>query len=43
MTDLSTKLTAPNGVSYEQPLGLFINNEFVKSASGEKLVSIDPA
>lgn len=42
MSDLSVELTAPNGRKYTQPLGLFINNEFVKSKSGEKIVSINP-
>lgn len=42
MADLSVELTAPNGVKYTQPTGLFINNEFVKSISGEKITSINP-
>ncbi|KAK1460125.1 aldehyde dehydrogenase [Colletotrichum melonis] len=43
MSGLSVELTAPNGVKYTQPTGLFINNEFVKSAKGELIDSIDPA
>ncbi|GME48476.1 hypothetical protein GTA08_BOTSDO08116 [Neofusicoccum parvum] len=43
MSDLFADLTAPNGVKYSQPLGLFINNEFVPSKSGKKIASIDPA
>lgn len=43
MSDLFTDLTAPNGLKYTQPLGLFINNEFVPSQSGKKIPSIDPA
>ncbi|KAH7044663.1 aldehyde dehydrogenase domain-containing protein [Macrophomina phaseolina] len=43
MSDLFTELTAPNGLQYTQPLGLFINNEFVPSKSGKKIASIDPA
>ncbi|OBR06665.1 Aldehyde dehydrogenase [Colletotrichum higginsianum IMI 349063] len=43
MSDLSVELTAPNGVKYTQPTGLFINNEFVKSAKGDTIDSIDPA
>ncbi|KAI9155668.1 aldehyde dehydrogenase [Paramyrothecium foliicola] len=35
-------LTAPNGHSWEQPTGLFINNQFTP-ASGQTIVSIDPA
>jgi len=41
--DLSTKLTAPNGVSFTLPTGLFINNEFVKSHLGDKIKSINPS
>ncbi|KAF2144339.1 uncharacterized protein K452DRAFT_317016 [Aplosporella prunicola CBS 121167] len=40
---LSIDLTAPNGRTWTQPLGLFINNEFVPSKSGKKISSIDPA
>ncbi|KKY27173.1 putative aldehyde dehydrogenase [Diplodia seriata] len=40
---LSTEITAPNGRKWTQPLGLFINNEFVPSQSGKKLATIDPA
>ena len=41
---LSTKIALPNGESYEQPLGLFINNENVKPVSqGEKLISYNPS
>lgn len=43
MSDVSVQLTAPNGRSYTQPIGLFINNEFVKSKSGEKFASINPS
>ncbi|TDZ67834.1 putative aldehyde dehydrogenase-like protein [Colletotrichum trifolii] len=43
MSDLSVELEAPNGVKWTQPTGLFINNEFVKSAKGETIDSIDPA
>ncbi|KAL1989218.1 hypothetical protein VTN96DRAFT_3765 [Rasamsonia emersonii] len=42
MSDLFVELTAPNGRKYTQPIGLFINNEFVKSKSGEKITSINP-
>lgn len=38
---LSKSITLPNGVSYEQPLALFIDNEFVKS-SGEAFEVHDP-
>jgi aldehyde dehydrogenase (NAD(P)+) len=42
MADLLLNLTAPNGVKYEQPIGLFINNEWVKSSDGDKFASINP-
>lgn len=40
--DLVVELTAPNGRKYQQPTGLFINNEFVKSKSGGKITTINP-
>jgi aldehyde dehydrogenase (NAD+) len=43
MSQLSIELTAPNGRTWSQPTGLFINNEFVESQKGNKLVTIDPA
>lgn len=43
MSNLTVELTAPNGRKYTQPTGLFINNEFVASKSGEKLSTINPA
>ncbi|KIW98913.1 uncharacterized protein Z519_00576 [Cladophialophora bantiana CBS 173.52] len=43
MADLKVELTAPNGRKITLPTGLFINNEFVKSSSGEKITSINPA
>ncbi|OAQ62186.2 retinal dehydrogenase 2 [Pochonia chlamydosporia 170] len=43
MSAPSIELTAPNGVKYSQPTGLFINNEFVYSKSGQTITSIDPA
>jgi aldehyde dehydrogenase (NAD+) len=42
MSDLSVELTAPNGTKYTQPIGLFINNEWVKPKKGEKIASINP-
>lgn len=41
--NLVVELTAPNGLKYQQPTGLFINNEFVKSKSGEKITTINPS
>lgn len=40
--ELFIDLKAPNGREYKQPLGLFINNKFSKSSSGEKITSINP-
>ncbi|OCT46871.1 Aldehyde dehydrogenase [Cladophialophora carrionii] len=42
MADLKVELTAPNGRKITLPTGLFINNEFVKSSSGDKITSINP-
>lgn len=36
-------IVTPNGRSYKQPTGLFINNEFVPATSGQTITSIDPA
>lgn len=43
MSQLSVELTAPNGRTWSQPTGLFINNEFVASQKGNELTTIDPA
>ncbi|KAH0847949.1 hypothetical protein AYO21_11821 [Fonsecaea monophora] len=43
MADLKVELTAPNGRKITLPTGLFINNEFVKASSGEKITSINPS
>ncbi|KAB8336704.1 hypothetical protein FH972_021014 [Carpinus fangiana] len=40
---LSIELTAPNGLKYTQPTGLWINNEWRKAKSGEKITSINPS
>ncbi|KAJ4414198.1 mitochondrial aldehyde dehydrogenase [Neurospora sp. IMI 360204] len=39
---MEVELTAPNGKKWTQPLGLFINNEFVKSTNEQRLASINP-
>ncbi|KAK4461420.1 aldehyde dehydrogenase domain-containing protein [Cladorrhinum samala] len=39
---MEVELTAPNGKAWKQPLGLFINNEFVKSSNDGKIASINP-
>ncbi|TVY70433.1 putative aldehyde dehydrogenase-like protein [Fusarium oxysporum f. sp. cubense] len=41
-SSLFQKLTAPNGRSVEQPLGIFINNEWREAKSGEKISVISP-
>ena len=40
---MEVELSAPNGKKWTQPLGLFINNEFVKSSNGQTITSINPA
>ena len=40
---MEVELTAPNGKKWTQPLGLFINNEFVPSSNEQKITSINPA
>ncbi|KAL2271640.1 hypothetical protein VTJ83DRAFT_1011 [Remersonia thermophila] len=42
MPRMEVELTAPNGRKWTQPLGLFINNEFVASSNGQTLASINP-
>jgi hypothetical protein len=42
MSNSIIQLTAPNGRKYAQPIGLFINNEFVPSKSGEQFATINP-
>jgi aldehyde dehydrogenase (NAD+) len=44
MAPRSITLKAPNGKEWEQPTGLFIDNEFVESTNPENtIISIDPA
>lgn len=40
---MEVELSAPNGKKWTQPLGLFVNNEFIKSGNDQKLASINPA
>ncbi|KAL7276621.1 aldehyde dehydrogenase (NAD(P)(+)) ald5 [Rhizina undulata] len=40
---LTHALELPNGIKYEQPLGLFINGEFVKGVEGRTFEVINPA
>ena len=37
----SVKVTTPNGITYDQPTGLFINNEFWKSSNPEKKLKVE--
>jgi hypothetical protein len=39
---MEVELTAPNGKKWTQPIGLFINNEFVKSSNAERIRTINP-
>ncbi|KAJ5907911.1 hypothetical protein N7495_000593 [Penicillium taxi] len=39
---LSVQLTGPNGRTWIQPTGLFINNQWVESSEGDKIASINP-
>lgn len=43
MADLTVELTAPNGRTYDQPTGLFINNEWVAGSDGGMITSINPS
>lgn len=36
-------MTAPNSLQYDQPTGLFINNEWTASSDGGKITSINPS
>lgn len=40
---LFTEITLPNGVKYEQPLGLFINNEYVLPKAKTLIPVSDPS
>ncbi|KAI5305517.1 mRNA-capping enzyme subunit beta [Ascosphaera pollenicola] len=42
-TDLFVEVSAPNGKTYIQPRGLFINNEWVKSSTEATISSINPS
>ncbi|KAI0840528.1 aldehyde dehydrogenase [Hypoxylon sp. FL0890] len=39
---MEVELGAPNGIKWTQPLGLFINNEFVSSSEGKTIATINP-
>ena len=41
--DLFIDIVPPNGHSYKQPTGLFINNEIVPATGGQTITSLDPA
>lgn len=40
---LSVKVELPNGTVYEQPTGIFYNNEFHASKSGRTFSTLNPA
>ncbi|SCV02530.1 LAMI_0H00232g1_1 [Lachancea mirantina] len=40
---LSVPIKLPNGIEYEQPTGLFINNKFVRSRQGKTFEVVSPA
>ncbi|CDK24764.1 unnamed protein product [Kuraishia capsulata CBS 1993] len=40
---LSVPITLPNGITYDQPTGLFINNEFVPSKQGKTFAVLNPS
>jgi len=42
MSGLTTKLKTPHSGEYEQPTGLFINNEWVKAVDGKTFEVINP-
>merc|ERR1712137_216082 len=42
-TMTSVKLSTPSSGEYEQPTGLFINNEFVKAVDGKTFEVINPS
>ncbi|KAJ4252742.1 mitochondrial aldehyde dehydrogenase [Fusarium torreyae] len=41
-SQLFQNLSAPNGHSFQQPLGIFINNKWVEAKSGKKLTVVSP-
>ncbi|KAF9696024.1 hypothetical protein EKO04_005880 [Ascochyta lentis] len=43
MSDTSVKLKTPQTGEYEQPTGLFINNEFIKAVDGKTFEVINPS
>ena len=43
MAPLTVKIKAPNGREFDQPTGLFINNEWVDSTDSGKLETVNPA
>lgn len=40
---LIAQITLPSGISYEQPTGIFYNNEFHPSKSGKTFATLNPA
>ncbi|KAK6512402.1 hypothetical protein TWF481_001288 [Arthrobotrys musiformis] len=42
-SSLTQDIKAPNGVTYQQPIGLFVGGEWLKSKAGNKLATVNPA
>ncbi|KAF3183795.1 hypothetical protein TWF788_005523 [Orbilia oligospora] len=42
-SSLTQEIKAPNGVVYQQPLGLFVGGEWIKSKAGNKIATINPS
>ncbi|KAK8088436.1 aldehyde dehydrogenase domain-containing protein [Apiospora hydei] len=40
---MEVEITAPNGHTWKQPIGLFINNEFVKPRDANTMAAVNPA
>lgn len=40
---LPINLTAPNSRSWKQPVGLFINNEYIESQGADRITTVNPA
>ncbi|TVY70437.1 Aldehyde dehydrogenase [Fusarium oxysporum f. sp. cubense] len=41
-SQLFKELTTPNGIKYQQPLGLFIDNKWVASKENDDIITINP-
>lgn len=41
-SDTMAELSAPNGLRWKQPLGLFVDNELVQGQHEDQITSINP-